>query len=60
MNTEQLVQAAEKLTKDDRLWLKSRVDLAIAEYLPVFVQECPGKAMKDRFYALLSALEAKP
>jgi hypothetical protein len=52
-----VLEAAGNLTKDDKGWLKCRVDWAIPEYTPAIDgMVCPGKAMKDRFNALLSAL----
>jgi len=60
LNNIHILEAAAKLTPDDLHWLKNRVDLAIAEYNPIFIQECPGKAMKDRFEALLTALKESP
>jgi hypothetical protein len=52
-----VLEAAGKLTDNDKKWLLSKVDWAIAEYVPAIEgMVCPGAAMKDRFRALLSAL----
>ena len=55
-----VLEAAGNLTADDKLWLEHRVDLSIGEYTPIIDgMVCPGRAMKDRFRALLSALPEK-
>lgn len=52
-----LLEAAGELTENDKKWLLSKVDWAIAEYVPAIEgMVCPGAAMKDRFRALLLAL----
>jgi hypothetical protein len=56
-----VLEAAGDLTADDKLWLEHRVDLSIGEYTPIIDgMVCPGRAMKDRFRALLSALPGDP
>ena len=55
-----VLEAAGKLTETDKSWLLSKVDWAIAEYVPAIEgMVCPGAAMKDRFRALLAALPDK-
>ena len=55
-----VLEAAGKLTEKDKSWLLSKVDWAIAEYVPAIEgMVCPGAAMKDRFRSLLAALPDK-
>ena len=55
-----LLGAAGELTDKDKAWLLSKVDWAIAEYVPAIEgMVCPGAAMKDRFRVLLAALPDK-
>jgi len=54
-----VLKAAGNLTVEDRAWLEAMVDQHIAEYTPVFVSVCPGKAKKERFHALLESLPGR-
>jgi len=56
-NALRVLEAAGELTDKDKAWLLSKVDWAIAEYVPAIEgMVCPGAAMKDRFRALLKAI----
>jgi hypothetical protein len=55
-----VLEVAGELTGNDKKWLLSKVDWAIAEYAPAIKgMVCPGKDMKDRFRVLLYALPDK-